>query len=188
MSDDIFTLYDVDDGKICINNGDGTFGALQDVFGISNFTIEYVARQADARGDGGIVATASQIETANITMTNVGIRGSLMELIYPADAYDYDAEHQMIDIDSGRFYPYFAAAVRVFDGERRDAGAIIEVPRMKVVGNIRFQIQDNQFVIPELTCRAVRDPILQSYSGRNRFVRIHTWTANIPAITGFPVA
>jgi len=187
MSDDIFTLYDVDDLKLAVNNGDGSFGAVLDAFGVSMFRIEWVARQADARGDGGIVATASQIETANITMRNVGIKGSQMSLIYPADAYDYDDTHQMIDVDSGRFYPYFAAAVRVFDGERTDAGAIIFVPRMKIVGNVQFQFEDNQFVIPELTCRAVRDPILTSYSGRKRFVRMHTYTSSLPSISAFPV-
>lgn len=187
MSDDVLTLYDVDDLKLAVNNGDGTFGTPIDAFGVSMFRIEYVARQADARGDGGIVATASAIETANITMRNVGIKGDQMALIYPSDVYDYDANHQMIDIDSGRLYPYFSAAVRVFDGESQDGGAIIFVPRLKIVGNVQWQVEDNQFIAPELTCRAVRDPILQSYSGRRRFVRVHTYLASLPLITTFPV-
>lgn len=183
-------LYDIDDLKIARNLGDGTFGDLVDVPSIDMFRIEFVTKNQTGRGDGGITALASAIESCNITIRNLGIKRDQITYMFPADSYETGVEpdrEEMTDIESGRPFPYFGAIARIFDGESDDAGALIFVPRIKIMQNITWNVEYNTFVAPEMTAMAVRDPVLLTTSGRNRFVRAIFYESELPAITAMPI-
>lgn len=183
-------LYDIDDLKIARSNADGTYGTLIDVPSVDMFRIEWVLKAATGRGDGGETAQASAIESAQITMRNLSVKRDNMTAMYPADVYNYGttpSQNSLMDIESGRPFPYFGAIARIFDGEDDQAGALIFVPRMKIMNNLTWNAEYNTFVTPEVTAKALRHPTLVNASGRSRFVRIRFYESGLPQITTMPI-
>lgn len=181
--------YDVDDTRVALWNGDGTYGTPVDLNGINEFRIEFVMKSQDGNGDGGLILTASSIISANITIRNFGIPSSAVPILFGGSNDEYapgvDA-YTILDIPVGAPMPYFGALVRAFDPESATGtgGSIFFVPKIRVVANFQWDISYNNFRQPELTGRALQDGNLQSnVSGRSRFVREKRYKRNMPLLS-----
>lgn len=178
-------LYDIDDSKIALNNGDGTFGPKIDVPSINEAQIEWATKNQTGRGDGVITALASAIESANVTITNLSIKRDNMVLMFPADLYSYGTTPNRVDnllIEAGRPFPYFSLLLRCFDGENPNSGGIFWFPKIKVMQNVRWTVQYNQFIAPQIQAMAVQDTNIISPSGRYRFCHIKSYESNLPLL------
>lgn len=184
-------LYDIDDAKVAAWNGDGTYGTLIDVPGISSARIEFVPKTQDGYGDGGLILTASAIQQANMTIRNFGIKADMIEALFGASSDEYSpgaSAYTIVDMPVGVPLPYFGMVIRSFDNEIANAGALIFVPKIRVVGNFQWELSYNNFVQPELTGRALPDGNLPSNISVNvsRFVRVYKYKI-LPSISAMPI-
>lgn len=177
--------YDIDDVRVFINHNNGTFGTKIDVPSINMFRIEFVMKNQRAQGDGGITALASAVESINVTMRNVGISRDHWAVMFPSSSYEYGTtpnREEDLFIEAGAPNPYFGALARIFDGESQSAGAIIFIPRIKVMNNVQWQAEYNTFVAPEITGMAVPETTLVNPSGRFRLFHAKFYESNLPLL------
>lgn len=185
-------LYDIDDLKIAVNNNNGTFGTLIDVPAVDMFRMEFQTKNQRANGDGGIAALASAFEAVNVSMRNVGIKREHWAALFPTESYEYNSTPNRVEdffINFGQPLAYFGAAARIFDGESATSGAIIFVPRIKIMNNVQWQAEYNTFVTPELTGFGIPETNLLTPGGRARSVHVKFYESNLPTIEslGFPI-
>lgn len=183
-------LYDINDMKVARNNNDGTYGTLVDVPSVDMCRIELVMKSAQARGDGGISALASSIESANVTMRNVGLSRDHWEALYPVDNYLTGSTPSQIErmfVKAGKANPYFGVIARIFDGESADSGVLLFIPRVKIMQNVQWQVEYNTFVTPEMTGMAVSETSLLDPAGDPLFVYPVFYESALPQITVMPL-
>lgn len=178
--------YDIDDLKVAVRNGDGTYGLKIDVPGVSMFRAEFQTKNQRANGDGGIVAIASAFEAANVTMRNVGISTAHWGILFPTLNYESGSTPNRVR----RFYqqfniplPYFGVLARIFDGESRTAGMIIFIPRIKVMNNVQWSAEYNTFVTPEITGMGLADTTLSDPSGQPLSFVAYIYESNMPLLS-----
>lgn len=182
--------YDIDDAKVARRNGDGTYGTLIDVTSINMARITFNAKTQDGRGDGGITAVASANESGSITIRNLGIPDGLLSTFYGMSSDEYgsgDSAYKILDMVAGYPFPYFGMVLRSFDNENAGSGALIEIPKIKIMSNFDWNLSYNEFVQPEMTGRVLPDGSLGSFvTGFQRFVRVYKFRT-LPQITRIPV-
>lgn len=185
--------YDIDDCKVAIWNGDGTYGTPVDVPAINMFRISHQLKSQQGRGDGGLKLLAGAIEAANVTIRNFGIVAATLPIFFGASSDEYNPgadAYTVNDFAAGKVLPYFGAAIRSFDTESTaGGGALIFVPKIKVMSNFDWSYSYNEFIQPELTGFAVPDDNLPSNVAVSfgRYVRIKRYKRNLPQIpSSFP--
>lgn len=179
-------LYDVDDLQVAINNNDGTFETGVDVPGVSMFRCEFQMKNQRANGDGGIAALASAVESINVTMRNIGVSREHWAVMFPSSAYEYGTTPNRVEdffVEAGAANPYFSCLARIFDGESRTAGAIVWIPRIKIMNNVQWQAEYNSFVAPEITGMAVPETNIVNPSGRYRLFQAKFYESNLPLLS-----
>jgi hypothetical protein len=178
-------LYDINDLRVFISLNDGTFGGMVDVPAVDMFRMEFVMKSQRANGDGGIAALASAVEAINVNMRNVGISRDHWAVMFPSSSYEYGSTPNRVEdffIEVGTPNPYFGALAQIFDGESQSSGAIIFIPRIKIMNNVQWQAEYNTFVTPELQGMAVPDTNLINPSGRPRLFHAKYYESGLPSL------
>lgn len=179
-------LYDIDDLNIFVNNNDGTFGPKVNVPAIDMFRMEFQTKNQRANGDGGIAALASAIEAVNVSMRNVGIQRDHWGILFNSSDYEYGTAPNRVEdffIEFGAPLPYFGALARIFDGESATSGAIIFIPRIKIMNNVQWQAEYNTFVTPEISGFGIPETTLVNPSGRPRSFHAKFYESNLPLLS-----
>lgn len=174
--------YDVDDAKIFTNDGEGNFGDLIDVPGISILALNFRTRMAEARGDGKIVAVASKLEAIEVTIKGVSIPLDMIEVFLGTERRDSGSPTTTISdmTIGGRFFPRFGVVGRVFAGESQQ-GKMILIPYLKIMDSFEWRFEENQFAAPELKALALEDPTLLDENGDPFFVQVRNYRV-MPAV------
>lgn len=185
----IFSLggpqYDVDDVKIAVNNGDGTFGTLVDVPSCDLFVTGLRMKSAEMRGDGGIRALASQIEAAEVQVRFGSFPFNVYQILFgvTADSSGTTPNVSMsLKLGLGKVNPYFGLAARTIGGEDVTTGTIIFVPYVKIMQTVSVRLEYNTFTMPEVNGLAVADPVLTTTAGNPMIWQIKGYET-LPAIT-----
>jgi len=180
-------LYDIDDLRVFANNGNGTFGTKFDLVAINMFRMEFQSKNQRANGDGGIAALASAWEAVNVTMRNVSVKRDVWALFGAGSNYEYGVTPNRVTdqfIEFGQPLGYFGVLARIFDGESATSGAVIFIPKIKIMGNVQWQAEYNTFVTPEITAFGIPDTNLVNPSGRYRAFHAKYYESNLPLLGG----
>lgn len=176
--------YDVDDVKICVNNGDGTFGALVDVPSVDLFQVGMRMKSAEMRGDARITAVASQVEAVEFQIRMGSFNLDVYEVLFGATSDESGttpSRYKEIEIGAGLRMPYFAICGRSLAGEGA-GGTLFFVPYVKIMQTVSVRIEYNSFSMPEVNALALGDPTLVDGSSRPLVLKIKEYET-LPTIT-----
>jgi len=176
--------YDVDDVKIAVNNGDGTFGPLVDVPSVDLFQVGIRMKSAEMRGDARITAVASQIEAVEFQMRMGSFGLDVYEILFGVSNSESGTtpdRYKEIELGAGTRMPYFAIVGRSLAGET-SGGTMIFVPYVKIMQTVSVRVEYNSFSMPEVTALALGDPVLEDNSSRPLVLKIKEYET-LPAIT-----
>lgn len=175
--------YDIDDVKIAVNNGDGTFGTLVDVPSVDLFQVGVRMKSAEMRGDARITAVASQTEAIEFQMRMGSFPPEVYAILFGATPQSSGAvgnRAKELSIGAGLRMPYFSIVGRSLAGETA-GGTMIWVPYIKISQTVSVRVEYNAFSMPEVTATALGDPVLTDSSGRPLLVKFKEYET-LPAI------
>lgn len=175
--------YDVDDVKIAVNNGDGTFGTLIDVPSVDLFQTGIRMKSAEMRGDARITALASQAEAIEFQMRMGSFPPEVYAILFGVAAQSSGVvgnRAKEFAVGAGVRMPYFSIVGRSLAGETA-GGTMIWVPYIKIMQTVSVRVEYNAFSMPEVTAMAVGDPVLTDASGRPLLVKFKEYET-LPSI------
>lgn len=174
--------YDVDDVKIAKRLGNGVYGALVDIPSVNMYMGEIQIRSATGRGDGGITALASSIESANVTFRNISFSQAASEIFLGFSSYlsgTSPTRTRSMKMGIGKAMPYFGIVGRSLSSDS-DACTMMFFPYVKIMQPFSVSFNDNEFVSPEIQCMAVGDPYLTDDTSRPLLVQIKEYETAVP--------
>lgn len=156
--------FGVNDAKVAVWDGDGTYGTLTDVMGIQMAQATMQVISAIANGDDRIVAAGARLTGASLQMRFVGMNPSMLSVITGVST---DTISSVINLQfaGGERMPYFGALIKALSEEIGDTWVFL--PKCKIMSDFTpFQGEFGTFTTPEVTVQCVPD----TYWGLANFI------------------
>lgn len=179
--------FGINDCKIATWTATDTYDTAVDVPAIQALNTVMRVVNAELTGDDTIVATASRVIGAQITLRFGSVNLDVLEVITGNSATSSVAspnEVKTLRILAGTRLPYFGIVGKAL-AEEGSGDFLVFIPKCKVMSDITLvQLEYGQFAIPEMTVMAVDD---ESYGPINLIERetaaaITIPPANVPTI------
>lgn len=150
--------FGIRDAKVAENNGDGTFGEMQDVPSVQLLGVQLNTVNATLEGDDTETDTHAKAVSANMTIRFGSISLEVLEIITGKELMESgDTPNRVRAMTfDGLNFPYFAVCGKT-EATSGGGDTHMFVPRVKIMEGFQVQMQYGQYVIPELTAKATRD-------------------------------
>lgn len=147
--------FGVNDAKIATWNATDDYGSITDVMGVQMGQAMAQVVSAIANGDDKIVAAASRLIGAGVTLRFVGMNTTVLSVITGV-APDTISSVVNTQIVGGERLPYFGIIIKALSEEGGDTWVFI--PKVKIMSDfIIFQGEYGTFSTPEVTLQGVED-------------------------------
>lgn len=147
--------FGVNDAKVAVWDGDGTYGTVTDVMGIQLAQVSLQVISAIANGDDKIVAAGARLPGASLQMRFVGMNPSMLSVITGIDV-DTISSVNNLQVVGGNRLPYFGAVIKALSEEIGDTWVFL--PKCKIMSDfVPFQGEYGTFTTPEVTVQCVPD-------------------------------
>ena len=147
--------FGIQDLKIAPWLGGGLYDTAVDVPGIKQLQVQENTTNAQQEGDDAIVAVASKLVSATITMQYGRFSYAVME-VYTGQTSQQCSDGSKKIYRTNRKTPYFGLSARIDEAEG-DGDQHIFIPKLKVMEGIQFAFEYGAFATPQLTAMAVID-------------------------------
>jgi hypothetical protein len=156
------------EGKLARWLPGGGFGANVNIPSIQVLSYEAVVTNQDLKGNDKLTATASRIEAANVTFRFGSISLEVLEAI-TGNAMQSSGSgasaYRFVPLTNRRL-PYFGVSGKAAS-EETEGETHMFAPKCKVVGNFTLRFEQDNFSIPELSCRAIADDNYKDADGND---------------------
>lgn len=182
--------FDLDDAKIAIWNGDGTYGTALDVPSVQIVGGAIQNRQGTLSGDGYITATAAKIQAAQVQFRFGGLSQEVLEIVTGKAVESSGTTPNRIKYTrwgGGQPMPYFSLCARTLAAEGTGDTHIF-FPKLKAMDGFEIRFEEEAFSIPEISCMSLPDsnwttggrPLLAVLVEHETAVAVVIPPANIP--------
>lgn len=147
--------FGVNDAKVAVWDGDGTYGAVTDVMGIQMAQATLQVVSAIANGDDRIVAAGARLTGVQLQMRFVGMNPSMLAVITGVSV-DTISSVNNLQFVGGERMPYFGAIIKSLSEEIGDTWVFL--PKLKIMSDFTpFAGEFGTFTTPEVTVQGVPD-------------------------------
>jgi hypothetical protein len=151
--------WDFDDGKIAVNDGDGTFGTAIDIYSCQMVMSELEVRSGVGTGDGGKTAMASKPIGVKGHVRFLGVQHDVMAIFSGfSNSSSGSAPNRVTGtvFTLNQNFTYFGIAARALASE--SAGdAHLFMPRCKIMGDINVTFEEENYVAIEFDFEGAAD-------------------------------
>jgi len=150
--------FGLDDAKIAVWNGDGTYGTAVDVPSVQMMDVQYQTVNGQLEGDDIITDTHAKARSAQVRIRFGSVSFPVLAVLTGVPTVSSPGARTQ------RFgkinFPYFGLCGRALS--TRDGGDThLFVPQCKIMEGFTVSFQYGQYAIPEITCMAVYDTTFQ---------------------------
>lgn len=172
------------DGKVAVNNGNGTFGTLVDVPSIKMFGVKVNMTEAELEGDDQITATAAKPRSADVSFSMGGINLEVLNVLMgqAIQSSGTSPVSRRMNI-SNKKTAYFGVS-GIADAAEATGQTHLFIPKCKVRNGFELRMEYGAFAIPELQCTAVADDQFLDADSLNVLMKIVQY--NIPTVIAMP--
>lgn len=157
------------DLKISAWNSAGSYGTAYDVLGAREMTAEWVATTDMLEGDDTVLDRFTKITSVTLRLSQASVDLNVLDLLMGGTLVS-NASYEDFVIGETDEVPYVAIAGRVV-GSGGSSDLHIFIPKCKLSGNLQYQAQLNQYLIPAAEFQGVDE------GGSNRMMRVRKFTA-----------
>lgn len=146
--------YGLRDVKIAPWTAENSYGTAVDVDAVQALTVTFVTQTAVLEGDDIDKDTFAKIKSIEATLRNGDVSLEVLDILtggtlYEGVGYDDMKIHQDDTIG------YFAIVGRVVGTS--SGATMLFIPKAKIFGNLSYQAQQNNYLIPEATIKGVHE-------------------------------
>jgi hypothetical protein len=168
------------DAKIAAWTSEGNYGTAYDVLGIRNATITLNLDTDELGGDDAILDRFSKIESATIAWEQAAVDLEVLDIMTGGTMVSNASyEDLVLGREADALVPYVAFAFRVTSSTGEDLHVFL--PKCKFSGNLQFQAQYKQYMLPGAELQAVKEGETNGVGRLRKFVSATTLT--IPLAT-----
>lgn len=157
------------DLKLAAWTAENSYGTAYDIYGAREMTVELVVETDQLEGDDVIIDRYTKIIAVNFRFANGAVDLELLDTLTGGTLVS-NASYEDLKVGEDDSIPYVAMAGRVV-GSDAAHDLHIFVPKAKVSGNIQYQAQYGQYVIPQAEFQGVNEGTI------NGIVRFRKFTA-----------
>lgn len=171
------------DAKIAAWNSAASYGTAYDIKGIRNATLTWVLETDELGGDDTILDRFSDIVSVTLNFEMAAVDLEAMEMMSGGTLVSNAAYEDLLIGKEADTIPYIAFAGRVESSDGKPLHFF--VPKAKVSGNLQFQAQYQQYLLPGAEFQGVYEG---EANGLLRFRKFASATAlTIPLATAVDV-
>lgn len=159
------------DGKVARWTSENTFDTVYDIKGIRNATINLVLDTDELGGDDAILDTFAVIESATIAFEQAAVDLEVMNILLGGDFTSTAAyEDWVFGKPTSSNVPYVAFAFKVTSSTGPELHVML--PKCKFDGNLQFQAQYKQYMLPGGSLKAVQEGTINGVGRARKFVSV----------------
>ena len=133
---------------------ENSYGTKARIFAAKAFTVNMIVQAAELEGDDVVVDTFAKVKSVEAQMRHGSLDLPALEVMtggtfYEGTGYDDIAVGQ----DETEIAPYFSICGRVMGTASGDTH--LWIPKAKINGNISYQAQENNYLVPEVQIKGV---------------------------------
>ncbi len=152
MAEIVSYHFGVRDAKMAAWTAAETYGAAFDVGGIREFTLNLTLQTGQAEGDDVVLDRFSKIISLNARLSYVSVDQVILSLLTGA-TLSSGASYERVLFGQADNVPYFAIAARIMGSNTADMH--IFIPKCKISGNLQYQAQYGNYLIPQVDIEGV---------------------------------
>lgn len=165
--------YGVEDTKLALNNGNGTFGTNYDVPSVQLLRGTLTVEQAELSGDDKITATAGKVIKGEGALRFGGLSLEILSAMTGGGINSSGAgsdAYRFVDF-SNRNLPEWGVIGRA-DAAQGSGDSHLFMPRCKIAGNFEIKLEQNAFAIPEMPITMLADDNFLDADGNSIVIRL----------------
>jgi hypothetical protein len=156
MADEKIYRYGLRDLWIAEWLDENSYGTAFRVFAAKSFTVSLVVQAAMLEGDDIEVDTFAKVKSVEAQLRHGSLSLAALEALTGGTLYEYAGYRDMaIGQDEDEIAPYFSVAGRVMGTAAGDTH--LWIPKAKINGNLSYQAQENNYLVPEVNIKGVRE-------------------------------
>ena len=167
------------DMKIALWTSENNWGPAYDIYGAREMTVEFVVESDQLEGDDVVLDRYSKIIAVNFRFSNAAVDLEVLDMLTGGTLVS-NSDYEDIMIGEDASIPYIGMAGRVVGSDATHDLHVL-VPKAKMSGNLSYQAQYGQYVLPQCEFQGVNEGTI------NGLVRVRKFTAptalNIPLAT-----
>lgn len=160
----------VRDAKIAAWTAENSYGTAYDIKGIRNASLTWVMESGQLEGDDVILDQFTNIISATIRFEQAAVDLEVLDILSGGVLVSNASYEDLVMGQEASAIPYVAFALSVYAS---DAASVLQVfvPKAKISGNLDFQAQYGQYLLPGAEFQGV-------YEGEtNGIMRMRKFTA-----------
>lgn len=157
------------DLKIAAWNSANSYGTAYDVLGSREMTAEWVVQSDQLEGDDVVLDRYSKITSVTLRLAHASVDLDVLDLLMGGTLVS-NASYEDFIIGETDEVPYVAIAGRVV-GSGGGSDLHMFIPKAKLSGNLQYQAQLNQYLIPAAEFQGVHE------GAANGIMRLRKFTA-----------
>ena len=169
----------IKDAKIAVWNGENSWGAAYDIKGIRNASIALVMDTDELGGDDVILDRFAVIESATVTWEQAAVDLEALDILTGGTLVSNASYEDLVIGKSGENPVYVGLALEIKSSGAHTLHAFL--PKVKFSGNLQFQAQYKQYLLPGAEMQAVYEGETNGIGRLRKFVSATTLT--IPLAT-----
>lgn len=157
------------DLKLAAWNSENSYGTAYDVLGAREMSVSWTVETDELRGDDEVLARHAKVIAVQLNLAHASVDLQALNLMMGGTLVS-NASYEDFSIGETDEVPYVAIAGRVV-GSSPGADLHMFVPKAKLAGNLQYQAQLDQFLIPSAEFQGVSEGTI------NRMMRLRKYTA-----------
>jgi len=157
------------DLKISSWTAAGSYGTAYDVLGAREMTVSWTVTTDQLEGDDSVLDRYTKVIAVSLRLAQAAVDLNVLDLLMGGTLVS-NASYEDFVIGETDEVPYVAIAGRIV-GSGGSSDLHIFVPKCKLSGNLEYQAQLNQYLIPAAEFQGVDE------GGENRMMRVRKFTA-----------
>lgn len=146
--------YGLRDLKIAAWNGENTYGTERDILGAREMTATLEIQAAELEGDDIVLDQFAKVKSVTLRISYASVDQEVLSLLTGGTLVsNADYEDVKIGANVNETTPFFAIAGKVVGSPSGDLH--IFIPKAKLSGNLQYQAQLNNYLIPQADFRGV---------------------------------
>ncbi|HMN10889.1 MAG TPA: hypothetical protein PKD55_01040 [Bellilinea sp.] len=158
------------DMKIALWNGENSWGTAYDIYGARSMTIEFVVESDQLEGDDVVLDRYSKIIAVNFSFENAAVDLEVLDML-SGGVLVSNSDYEDIMIGEDASIPYVGMAGRVVGSDATHDLHVL-VPKAKMSGNLQYQAQYGQYVLPQCEFQGVNEGAVNGIARLRKFTAL----------------
>lgn len=164
-------------------NGENSYGTDYPILGAREMTLEYVLSTDMLEGDDHVLDRYSKLISATFRLSMASVDLNVLDLLLGGTLVS-NASYEDFMIGETDEVPYIAVAGRVV-GSGGSSDLHTFAAKCKISGNIQYQAQLNQYLIPAMELQAVYEGTQNGIVRQRKFTALTGLEIPLRSTTGF---